>query len=504
MVVLWLQPRPVDGHSYAELQMYQYQTEQNCFTKNKVVRLHPFDNLAIAFSVVDDLLIAHHQTTQTCLVFDLNIPCEYDQFVSHYCSLVPPQPANWLQTHNAAVRVPVLPDLLLRVDGLEAWRLKFNLNTLIKRIGEQNSNEVDEAAISLLLALGRMDKNAKWQVVNALKRVLLDVKIRKVSDQPYAQSYFLRNFKSRFDLITKVMPAIAHGGTNDDLVDLLPLPDISPPFYFRLQAMPSQSQLANGAYDVALRSDRTKAELRLAAGALMEFVRALVDLDKPVEYSLAELLVHHFTNNKNTTSFFQLYQLLQYRVVTDSVPLACSLLALSRQWPGGYQISLDMLRRLPQGRGISHAAEILLTSGAPPIDTVKLINNTARQMTGNQLSGQASANMVPTTPQHAALMAAISNSPTKAGSQGQHTSPGGATSGGASGVVLPPMDPRKPLDFAVSSEDEMQLLAILLHHQSIQQQGTPSGGNQHPSWLAPYWDSFKNLSTHQDVNDDTN
>jgi hypothetical protein len=57
-------------------------------------------------------------------------------------------------------------------------------------------------------------------------------------------------------------------------------------------------------------------------------------------------------------SFYQLHQLLQYHVVSDSVPVACQLLSLENTYPPAYQLALDMFKRLHTHEQI---VEVLLT-----------------------------------------------------------------------------------------------------------------------------------------------
>lgn len=58
-------------------------------------------------------------------------------------------------------------------------------------------------------------------------------------------------------------------------------------------------------------------------------------------------------------SWFQLHQLLQYHVISDSKPIACLLLSLESVYPPSYQLALDMLSRL--GNSKDEICEILLS-----------------------------------------------------------------------------------------------------------------------------------------------
>ena len=65
---------------------------------------------------------------------------------------------------------------------------------------------------------------------------------------------------------------------------------------------------------------------------------------------------------------YQLHQLLQYHVISDSKPVACLLLSLESVYPSSRQMALDMMARL--GTATSEITEILLASG----DTVTALN----------------------------------------------------------------------------------------------------------------------------------
>jgi len=91
---------------------------------------------------------------------------------------------------------------------------------------------------------------------------------------------------------------------------------------------------------------------------LLEYIRSLTEFGIPVQHYLHELLI---TTLVQKQAYYQLHQLLQYHVVSDSKPLACLLLSLENHYPAAHQLALDMLRRL--GNAHEEIIEVLLSKG---------------------------------------------------------------------------------------------------------------------------------------------
>jgi len=88
---------------------------------------------------------------------------------------------------------------------------------------------------------------------------------------------------------------------------------------------------------------------------LTEYIRSLNYNHITVEPFLYELLINYLVSNKR---YYQLHQLLQYHVLTDSVHVACQLLSIESTYPPAYQLALDMLKRIHTNAEI---LEVLLT-----------------------------------------------------------------------------------------------------------------------------------------------
>lgn len=96
-------------------------------------------------------------------------------------------------------------------------------------------------------------------------------------------------------------------------------------------------------------------DYKFIVAALTEYIRSLNYCHIPVEPFVNELLINFLVRNNK---FYQLHQLLQYHVVSDSVHVACQLLSLESTYPPAYQLALDMLKRLHTYDDI---LEVLLT-----------------------------------------------------------------------------------------------------------------------------------------------
>ena len=81
---------------------------------------------------------------------------------------------------------------------------------------------------------------------------------------------------------------------------------------------------------------------RLVA-VLIDYIRSLNQQRITVQHYLYEILINTLVL---CNGFYQLHQLLQYHVISDSKPLACLMLSLEAGYPPAHQLALDMLKRL--------------------------------------------------------------------------------------------------------------------------------------------------------------
>lgn len=104
---------------------------------------------------------------------------------------------------------------------------------------------------------------------------------------------------------------------------------------------------------------------------LTEYIRSLSFNRVPVEPYLYGKLIQVLVRSHR---FYQLHQLIQYHVISDSVHVACKLLSLEAQYPPAFQLALDMFKRLDEG---DHIIEVLLAK-KDVISTLRFIQSNPR------------------------------------------------------------------------------------------------------------------------------
>lgn len=104
--------------------------------------------------------------------------------------------------------------------------------------------------------------------------------------------------------------------------------------------------------------DQEAVEEKYLADCLFEYVKSLAMHEMEVEHFVSEMLIGVLVKHK---WYSTLQMLLQYHVVSDSLPVALELLAISQHdCPVAHQLALDMLRRLGKTDVI---VDILLARG---------------------------------------------------------------------------------------------------------------------------------------------
>merc|ERR1712141_468416 len=91
---------------------------------------------------------------------------------------------------------------------------------------------------------------------------------------------------------------------------------------------------------------------------VIEYLRSLEERQIPAQHFLHELLINLLVQSGQ---FYQLHQLLQYHIISDSKPLACILLSLEAVYPAAFQLAMDMLSRLKTSG--EEIIEILFSKG---------------------------------------------------------------------------------------------------------------------------------------------
>ncbi|XP_054280690.1 regulator of MON1-CCZ1 complex-like [Macrosteles quadrilineatus] len=321
--VLVLRHQSTSNHQGAQVFIY---TIKKMSTVKKTHILNLGRSGRFALSIVDNLIFVHHQASKTSLMFDIGLEAECDGSVYYHSPVMPPQPirgenaelysSNWIMfSPNVVIdaKIGCLWYLELELEHIsklvhsksfliEFFMLRANSKEYILRELREATQSLNQNLEELALVFDKLNavyrqkllQNVKWQLASP---------VSAVDSQVSESSLVTRVVIDQSDMYTNVLSKMADF-INED----------SPP--------------------------RNR---KLAMWVLLEYVRSLTDHQIPVQHYLHELVINSLILNK---AYYQLHQLLQYFVVSDSKPLACLLLSLENLYPPAHQLALDMLHRL--------------------------------------------------------------------------------------------------------------------------------------------------------------
>nr|CAG4638295.1 EOG090X028B [Cyclestheria hislopi] len=309
----------------------------------------------LAASIVDNLIIVHHQPSKSSLIFDINLPCESNGRVLQLNPCLGPTairpyylnlPSAMLSTEPTVISCEMYspnwvffqPNVIIDAILGCLWSLELRLSPVI----ECMKNPIDLFNFLLL----RHD--SKPTVLAALRKLL-------TSSSPCDIGILGRvldrlNEAYRMSLDIDMQNQIAIPATNSLQ------PRISP-VLVRPNVVVDQNDLYTRALSHLAETNLSNEERdRRIVAILTEYIRSLVQFHIPVQHFIYEMLIEALVRLRQ---FYQLHQLFQYHAVVDSKPLACLLLSLESVYPAAYQLALDMLKRISTAN--EEIIEILLS-----------------------------------------------------------------------------------------------------------------------------------------------
>lgn len=257
-----------------------------------------------AVSIVDDVIVVHHQTSQTSLLFDINLPeTKRKGIVSYHSPIVPPYTikpfkirdnvqcelysTNWFITNPNIIIDPKLGCL---------WVLQINLLPMCRML----SNE------SQLFDFLIYRRNSKNVLVNLCNKTIMQPTF-EVSDNTLATLSFL----------FKKLNRIYREHLKDETARREPKKDKK----YVVIDQKDMFQFVFSSFEYA----NPNISDSLVIAVLFDYIDSLIAHEIPIQYFIYKLLINLLIRNEN---FYQLHQFLQYHVFTDSKQLACQLLSL--------------------------------------------------------------------------------------------------------------------------------------------------------------------------------
>ncbi|KAM6953239.1 regulator of MON1-CCZ1 complex [Aplochiton taeniatus] len=332
----------------AEVVLYHLPREGSS-KKSHVLKLNTTGKFAL--NVVDNLVVVHHQSSQTSILFDVNLrdpDCAVNVHQPvlparsiHPCRIpltgpaaVPTQPPVPCELYSSSWSV-FQPDIIISASEGYLWYLQVKLPPAVNLL--QDKGKLME------FLLRRQD----------CKMVILSVCSQMLEEEgkgslPVVATVFDKLnqvYKDYLEAEHTYTVAMESGPSRGHASQKRPV---------RTQAVIDQSDM----YTHVLSSftERKGVSHKFIIAVLMEYIRSLNQYQINVQHYLYELVIKTLVQHN---LFYMLHQFLQYHVLSDSKPLACLLLSLESTYPPAHQLSLDMLKRLSTAN--DEIVEVLLS-----------------------------------------------------------------------------------------------------------------------------------------------
>ncbi|XP_043520144.1 regulator of MON1-CCZ1 complex [Frieseomelitta varia] len=349
--IILLRHQPGTNRSTGAASVHVYTVHKmTTIKRSHVLKLDVSGKFAI--NVVDNLIIVHHQTTKTSMIFDIMLPGVSDGTVMHHTSVAPVKsikpyslkvPGTTLSNEMyqpcqlySPNWVVFQPNIIIDAKLGCLWYIELKLESLVKLITDK----------VLLVEFLMQRTNTKYILIHILQNFMMQLPI-SLMDMPII-----------FNKLNSVYRNYLENKIQNQMGTPLQSNTKSPNTVienYKYKLVLDQSDVYS--YILSKFPENT-IEPKMIVWVLLEYIRSLTEHSIPVEHYLHELVITTLVQRK---AYYQLHQLLQYHVVADSKPLACLLLSLENLYPAAHQLALDMLKRL--GNAHEEIIEVLLSKG---------------------------------------------------------------------------------------------------------------------------------------------
>jgi len=360
----------------AEVLLYQLREDNNPVRLVHILMMDISGRFTL--SVVDDLVIVHHQAWKTSLLFDIMYNHDSSSSSNHSSS----SSSNGGATHTGAPRrhqavlapLPIAPTKLqIRHKGGKARAL-----SPLGSISSVSSSPGDSPSMYKKRTIVPELYSTKWVffqpdlIIDAqfgvIWRLMLNLEATSnmLPDKSMLIQFLLMRKTGKGVVLNLCRECLKPGhqvslGILGGMLDQINMA-------YKRSTMPSD--LVYKPYKVVISqrdmyarvfvpfSEGKETSYRYLVAALVEYIRSLHKVQLTVEHFLYELVMNVLIENR---CFYQLHQFLQYHVISDSKPLACLLLSRELVYPPATQLAMDMFKRLSTAD--SEIIDILLSRG---------------------------------------------------------------------------------------------------------------------------------------------
>lgn len=320
------------GQGSIEVVLYQIEDEQKPAQKRHILRLNLSGKCSV--NVVDNLIIIHHISSKTSFVYDIEekSTSQNDGFQTIHQPLLLNQTLQLMEinrTFQTASFLPTKPavefyaphwiifqpNVIIDMKAGYVWYLTINLDILTEIIKDR----------TLLTDILLRRPNGKAPIMSLLTNILHDAMNSVQANSNSTDEFRLHEFLDLWiDLLPRINEVYRKKLANRPLLDQKDISSIFNYFSMSIPITPLNSVLNSDhtsslvSCDVTYSEDIESRTVRFAINIVLEYIRSLNDNDISVEYSVFEVLVNLLLRNNQ---FFQLQQLIQYQILTDSVQL---------------------------------------------------------------------------------------------------------------------------------------------------------------------------------------
>jgi hypothetical protein len=398
------------NRAYSEIVMYKLHAE-NPAKKTNVLKIN--QNGRFIIHIVDDLIVVHHQLTQSSLIYDIKMCSGSDGYVTFNTAIIkkakiksnkiplsklsmidytsssidenllissnddlfmsannsntssksssPVQSSSSspLQTSMLLYETEMysknwiffLPNVVIDTKLCCFWFLKLRLNN-IQTLNELNNDKI------LLVQFLLNRKNSKKLLINVCyDSIKIHSSLKQISVIFDKINEFYNNISSQY--LQKVQTLNHNQSTQSHLgifnSQVAPASSLSSSLLPVIEQYDMYNEIL---YPLVEDDNWWNADIKYTLAVIVEYLRSLNANGITIEHYLYKLFVNALIK---ANKLYQLHQYLQYHVLSDSKTLAYLLLSLHQTYPASNQLALDMLKRL--GTGNEEIIEVLLSKG---------------------------------------------------------------------------------------------------------------------------------------------
>ncbi|XP_028175226.1 regulator of MON1-CCZ1 complex, partial [Ostrinia furnacalis] len=284
-----------------------------------------------AVSVVDDLLVVHHQSSHTSQLFDIQEDVKVENSTAHHiptvqgCAMKPASLGDQPCPMYSSNWVVFQPDYIIDARLGCLWRVTLEPSGL--------AHAIPKDEISKIVAVLLRRTHGKGTVYRILNQLVADA------------AFYLVELGKVFDEINQVYRKWAELEMARNTAG--PPPDARPG---QLRTVVSQADMCTNVLQAHSDDEH-------AVQVVTSYLASLSRYDMVVQHPVAELCVRTLVTKG---ACGRLRALVRRGCLGDSRPLACQLLSLGHIDPAAAQLALDMMWRL---KGYEDIIEILLSWG---------------------------------------------------------------------------------------------------------------------------------------------